>query len=286
MRRWRRWILPCALGSLSRWTGCLALLSALAMAAPLPLGGIALAHDPSAPMPGENIKGPFTIKGQVLDLDKKPVAGYPLALYPVLPGKGMDRDNSYYQIPDRDVHTTRTDAQGRFVMTNVIDYPQVKNRIYKLFRGDFETTWPFVPAWQSDIVNLNKATSTTIEVTLYMEPAATVRIILKDRNGRRYTGKKAVSIATGKGRRYVSVANFENGVATIRCSPGDPKMPGRIILLRWEDQTEAKKQAREHGQIIDGMALVTYGIIAQRNLALLPGQTVTAEFTVAPQDLE
>lgn len=259
---------------------------ALALAMLLLPGGAALAHDPNAPMPGENIKGPFTIKGQVLDPNGKPVEGYPVALYPVLPGKGMDRDNSYYKIPDRDDHSTRTDADGRFLMTNVVDYPQVKNRLYKLFRGDFETRWPFVPAWQSDIVSLNKATSTTIEVTVHMEPAAMVKLILKDRNGRRFTGTKAVSIATGKGRRYTSLARFEDGVAVVTCSPGDPKMPGRLILLRWENQAEAKQQAREHGQLIDGMALVTYGIIAQRNIALLPGQMITVEFTVDPKDLD
>lgn len=262
----------------------LVLLGATLLAAP------AGAHDPNEPMPGADIKGPFTVKGVVLDPDGRPIPNYPLRLYPVLPAKGIDRDNSYYQIPDRDEHYTKTDAAGRFVMTNVIDYPQVKHRLYKLFRGDFDVDLPLVPGYQTDIVNLNKATSTTIELTVRMEPAATLRIILKDRNGRRFTGTKAVSIATGKGRRYVSLAEFKNGVATMYVHPGDPQTPGRVILLRWEDPTEAKRQAREHGQLVEGQGqgrtLVTYGVIAQRNVALLPGQTITLEFVVEPKDLD
>ncbi|MGE5508645.1 MAG: hypothetical protein ACM3RP_09230 [Chitinophagales bacterium] len=256
-------------------------LSAVTMLALLLLAGAGSrgsAHDPSgAPLPV--IPGPFTIKGAVLDPQGKPVAGYPLKLLPVLPGKGVDTDNSYYKIPNRDEHDTVTDAAGRFTMTNVVDYEQVKTRAYKLQRGNHDRQYPFVHLYGTDIVALDRLTSNQVYVVIRTEPATTVKILLRDRQGRPYTGDLTISVATGHGRRVVRPISFERGVAVLSVAPGDVRTPGRLVLLPWKTSAEAREQSNKHGQVVEGQGrgLVTYGALAQASVTLLPGQSVTVE---------
>jgi hypothetical protein len=270
------------------WAGSAA---ALALAFGLALAGLAVAL---APQPVEahegglnglvaqevlGARGPYTIKGVVLDPHGRPLANYPLRILPVLPQKGVDRDNTYYEVPGRDEHRVVTDAEGRFVMTGVVDYPQVKHHTYRL-QGNWTHDFTLVDAYGSDVLSFVNVPKNTIELTIRTEPGATLRVVVKDRSGRPFTGTRAVSVATGHGRRLVITVDFENGVGRLLLPPGDVQTPGRVALLRWGDQREARRQAESHGHPTDFSAFVSYGMQGQRSVALLPGQTTTVEFTL------
>lgn len=259
----------------------LRLLFQLALAVSLTWPTVALAHDPGQPV-GPVLPGPFTVKGQVLDPKGRPLAGYPVKLLPVLPGKGVDVDNSFYRIPSRNEHGTVTDQGGRFTMTGVIAYPQVAGRVYKISRGHWDERFPYVHVAGSDIVSLNKLTTETCELTIHTEPATTLKLTVRDRSRRPYTGTLSVSVAAGKGRRITIPAEFAKGLAYLHVPSGDAQTPGRVVLLRWKNPDEARAQAREHNQPTEGQGrgLLTYGALGERSLALLPGQTVAVEFVL------
>ncbi|MGE5508643.1 MAG: hypothetical protein ACM3RP_09220 [Chitinophagales bacterium] len=241
----------------------------------------AAAHDPGQPV-GPVLPGPFTIRAQVLDPKGRPLAGYPVKLLPVLPGKGVDMDNSFYRIPNRDEHATVTDQNGRFTMTNVLDYAQVAGRVYKIARGKWDERFPYVHVAGTDIVALNKLTTETCELTIRTEPATTLKLSVRDRGGRPFTGSLSVSVAAGKGRRITIPAEFAAGLSYLHVPCGDAQSPGKVVLLKWDSPEEARRQAKAHGQPTEGQGrgLLTYGALGERSVALLPGQTIALEFVL------
>lgn len=228
------------------------------------------------PQPITGAKGPYTIRGIVLDPQGRPVAGYAVHLLPVLPQKGVDADNTFYRIPNRDDHRTVTDANGRFVMAGVVPDPQVEHHTYKI--APVTHNHPFVHRMGGDVLSFTQLPSNVVELTIKTEPAAHVRVTLKDQNGRPFTGSRAFSVVTGQNRNIATTVEFVNGVGDLYVHPGDAKNPGRLALLRWETAEQARVEEARQGRERSLGTMVVSGMLAQKRLVLLSSQTATVEF--------
>ncbi|MGE5507030.1 MAG: hypothetical protein ACM3RP_00870 [Chitinophagales bacterium] len=210
--------------------------------------------------------GPFTIRGQIKGLDGRPVgAGIPVTIYPMLPQPGMDLYNLHYKIPAYDNRLTYTDAQGRFELTNVVLYPQVAHKMYRLWAATdgyepYADQYPFVAACTK--LDLGKQLQNELWIDLEAEPAGALRIIATRRDGTPFSGTKAISIASGFFQETFT-AVFKDGVYVrpgVLASSKDVPW-SRVILFDDPDGSVPTKRALDAGKAIDMSRLIDDGPI-------------------------
>lgn len=227
----------------------------------------AFSHSAAAAPPGlpSFAKGPFTIKGRVLDLYGKPVAGFPLYLIPMNPTSGMDVENVYWRIPNRDIHPTHTGKNGEFVMTDVVDYPENYSHTYRIWAGDddwgpWTEKYPVLKACTR--VDLSKQLSNEIEVVLKGEPAAALKIVATTPDGKPFTGTRSVAVHSGR-HRFCYTAHFYNGVSMKAGIPlTDFDYPEtRIVVFNEVDSKFTKERRLANGKPIDMSAMFLDGPI-------------------------
>lgn len=260
----------------SRSTRTLFILAAALLLASL----AAIPSSATGPALPQLAQGPFTIRGQIRELDGKPVgAGVPVCLYPMLPQPGMDLYNLHYKIPDYQNHLVFTDAEGRFEMKGVIRPPQVQHGILRLWAAtdgyeEYADKYPFLAACTK--LDLANQLQNEISLTLDAEPAGALRIIATRRDGTSFTGTKAISISSGMFQETFT-AVFKNGVyvrpGVLVSSKDNPW--SRIILFDDPDGATTTQRALAAGKVIDMSRLIDDGPI------LLDVQTVIRlnEFT-------
>lgn len=243
------------------------------------LGWLALSALAGAPA---SASGPFTIRGLVLGVDGRPVAGYPVRLTPLLPEGGPDAYNLFYQIPQYEDRVTRTDETGRFVLSGVTDYPEVTHHLYRLWGGyapdPGRERYPYLRAEAR--VDLAAARSADLFVALRAQPAAALRVIARSPDGQPFTGTLSLSLASGDSALSYT-APFQAGVHFSPGLPtGSPREPGRVILLPEPTAEATQAKALALGQGIGSNRLLTAGAFFDRRVQFLPFQTVTLEVTV------
>ncbi|MGE5508327.1 MAG: hypothetical protein ACM3RP_07610, partial [Chitinophagales bacterium] len=224
---------------------------------------VATAAASAAPALPSFAKGPFTIRGKVLDLYGKPVVGFPLFLIPMNPTSGMDVENVYWKIPNRNIHPTHTDKNGEFVMTGVVDYPENYTHTYRIWAGDddwgeWTERYPALKACTR--VDLSKQLSNEIEVVLKGEPAAGLKLLATTPSGKPFTGTRSVAVHSGR-HRYVYTAHFYNGVSMKAGIPlTDFDYPEtRILVFNEIDSTFTKERRLQSGKPIDMSAMFLDG---------------------------
>lgn len=210
-------------------------------------------------------KGPFTIKGRVLDLNGRPVTGFPIFLIPMNPTSGMDVENVFWKIPNREIHPTTTDKNGYFTLTNVVDYPENYTHTYRIWAGDddwgpWAEKWAMVKACTR--VDLSKQLSNEIEVELRGEPAAALKIIATTPDGKPFNGTRSVAVHSGR-HRFVYTAHFHDGVAIKAGIPlTDFDYPEtRIVVLNEINSKYTKERRLGDGKPIDMSAMFLDGPI-------------------------
>lgn len=257
------------------------LIAALLLAVTMAPSPAALAHTDGGPVVEEvtGVRGPFTFEGIAYDPSGRPAVGCLVRLLPVRPGKGVDTDNTFYKIEGYNDHRTVTDSQGRFIMTGIQDYPEVKHHTYRIVvNADYRL--PFNQPFGAGVVSLAALTSERLFFEFRTEPAVTVKLVVKDKAGRPFTGTRAVSVTTGHNVNFVATVRFTNGTGHFYTTPGDVKSPGRVALLRWETARDARQEDLAQGHEPGLGNRLLYGIEAQRNALLIPGQPVTLEFVL------
>lgn len=210
-------------------------------------------------------KGPFTIKGKVLDLYGKPVVGFPVYLIPMNSTSGMDVENVFWRIPNRQIHPTVTDKNGEFTMTGVIDYPENYTHTYRIWVGDDD--WgPFAEKYFAlkacTRVDLSKQLSNEIGVVLKGEPAAGLKLLATTPDGKPFTGTRSVAVHSGR-HRFCYTAHFYNGVS-IKCGiplPDFDYPETRIIVFNEIDSKFTKERRLREGKPIDMSAMFLDGPI-------------------------
>ncbi|MGE5508642.1 MAG: hypothetical protein ACM3RP_09215 [Chitinophagales bacterium] len=235
------------------------------------------------PAPLQYHPGPFTIRGLVLSPEGAPVAGYPVKLLPTKPERGLDKENAFYRIPGRNIHYAVTGPDGRFEMTGVVDYPQVATHTYRIVRAGAEDQFPYDQEKASDTVHLDRCTDPNgvIRLTIRLYAISQVKIVLKGRDGRPFTGSRVVSLVTEGGRPRTLVAEFTDGVACLSPADNTVTARGKVVVLRYADALEAFREAEKHGDRPGPGKPLTYGALGQQELLFVPGRTVTMEL-VAP----
>lgn len=234
------------------------LLSALVPVAPVRAAGF-----PGLP---SFAKGPFTIRGRVLDLYGKPVGpGFPLYLIPMNPTSGMDVENVFWRIPNREIHPTVTDKNGEFVMTGVVDYPENYTHTYRVWAGDddwgpWTEKWPTLKACTR--IDLSKQLSNEIVVELRGEPAAGLKILATTPDGKPFSGTRSVAVHSGR-HRFCYTAHFYNGVSYKAGIPlPDFDYPEtRIVVFNELNSTITKERRLSEGKPIDMSAMFLDGPI-------------------------
>ncbi|MGE5509127.1 MAG: carboxypeptidase-like regulatory domain-containing protein [Chitinophagales bacterium] len=231
----------------------------------------------------------WTIKGRVTYPDGRPAVGVELKLVPWSP-QGLDMGNIVYKIPNYDWHLTTTDANGYYVMNNVIDYPENTAHRYTVWVTEKIKTY-------HGTVNFPlRRESFTPTVDVHLEEAAWVTVKLKDRAGKPFNGTRAVFIQTGTnlsdpstGYTKVSELTFVNGEAGVRIAIRDKNAPlGRIAILDFPSRTAAHQamQARAlkiSDTSLDGLKLMSHdarGKGLDRQFPLPPVSETTVEFTL------
>lgn len=228
--------------------------------------------------------GPYTIRGVVLGVDGKPVAGYPLIITPHLPNlNGMDFQNVFYKIVNRDDHLTYTDSTGQFVMTNVVDYPQVEHHGYRIWGGgdalaEKQAVHPFIRPYLT--IDLSTGQSNELYVVIKSEPASALRIVAKDPSGRPYTGSVSVSVVSGK-NAFNRTAFFKNGVHVSPGIPaGNPQEWGKVIILPEKTAKESQAKAVALGQQLGQGNIIRNDALLEKRVQFLPFQMVEVEVSV------
>lgn len=226
--------------------------------------------------------GSYTIHGVLLGFDGQPIAGYPMCITPLKPKTGIDPENAFYRIPDYDNHLTVTDGQGRFVMTNVQDYPQVKHHKYRIWGGnlanDARRRHPYVRATYT--VDLSTAASDELFIVIKSEPASALRVLARDVNGRPYTGTISLGLASGP-HSYNRTVEVENGEAFLSALPvGNAQQMGRVVILPDKSSEATFLRLGVSAEKSESMGLLTEGAILDRSVQFLPFTTVTVEVTL------
>lgn len=228
--------------------------------------------------------GPYTIHGVVRGVDGQPVAGYPLIITPHLPnGNGMDFQNVFYKIANREDHLTRTDQEGRFEMTNVIDYPEVTHHLYRIWGGGDalaaeQAVHPFIRPYST--IDFSEAKSNDVYVLIRSEPASALKITAKDPEGRPYTGSVSISVVSGK-NAFNRTAFFKNGVhISPGIPPGNPQEWGRVIILPEKTAKESQAKAVTLGQQLGQGNVIRNDALFEKSVQFLPFQWVQCEVTV------
>ncbi|MGE5508257.1 MAG: hypothetical protein ACM3RP_07250 [Chitinophagales bacterium] len=226
--------------------------------------------------------GPYTIRGLVLGVDGRPVSGYPVRLTPLLPEGGPDAYNLFYHIAQHDDHLTHTDERGRFTLTGVTGAPEVAHHLYALWSGyapdDGRDAHPYLRV--EGRLDLAALRGPEVFVVLRAEPAAALKLIARDAKGRPFTGTVSLSLASG-GRALNYTAHFQDGVhLSPGLPPGNPREPGRVLLLSEPAAEETQRKALALGQGIGSNRLLAAGAFVDRRVQFLPFQTVTLEVTV------
>jgi hypothetical protein len=140
---------------------------------------------------GQPGRGPFTIRGTVRDEAGNPVAGLRLLWLPALPGTAQpDLENLYYAVQGRADHEVRTDAQGRFLMTEVRDYFAVPSHQYLLWGADVLGRPAAMPYWRvtENRVSLDRTPPGELEYELTARPAGALRVRLAGPDGQPFEG--------------------------------------------------------------------------------------------------
>jgi hypothetical protein len=230
--------------------------------------------------------GPFTIRGQVKGLDGQPVgAGLPVTIYPMLPQPGMDLYNLHYQIPGYDNRLTFTDAQGRFELKNVVLYPQVAHKMYRLWAATdgyepYADQYPFVAACTK--LDLGKQLQNELWLDLEAEPAGALKLIATRRDGTPFSGTKAISIASGFFQETFT-AVFREGVYVrpgVLASSKDIPW-SRIILFDDPEGAVPTRRALAAGKAIDMSRLIDDGpILLDVQTAVRPNEFTTIRVTL------
>lgn len=227
--------------------------------------------------------GPYTIHGQVVDLNGRPLPYFPMRLNPALPTTGVDNDNVFYRIPGYNDHLTYTDENGEFTMTNVQDYPQNTCHTYRLEPGRmYETVWaekyPFIRPYLK--VNLADYPNTDrIEVLVKPEPAAALKVYVRDKDGQPYNGTLSVSIDTGS-HRMNHIARFRDGLYIFAGVPVLKNYPAKIALLAARTARETKEKRVREGKPIGMEEFITDDAFFIAPVQLMPFQWTTVECTV------
>jgi hypothetical protein len=211
-------------------------------------------------------KGPFTIRGKVLDLYGKAVGpGFPLSLIPMNATSGMDVENLIWRIPRRDVHATVTDKNGEFVMKNIVDYPEVYTHTYRVWAGDddwgpWSEKWPTLKACTR--IDLSKQLANEIEVELRGEPAAALKLVATTPDGKPFTGTRSVAVHSGR-HRFDYTAHFYRGISyKVGIPLPDFDYPEtRIVVFNELDSTVTKERRLAEGKPIDMSAMFLDGPI-------------------------
>lgn len=233
----------------------------------------------------------FTVQGRVTYPDGRPAAGLELRLYPWSP-EGLDRSNIYWKIPNFDPHFTTTDANGHYVMTNVIDYPENSSHWYSLY-----TTEKTSKVWHGTARFRFWEGKPVETVDVHLEEATWVTIKLKNRDGKPFNGPRLVWVQIGtdvtnptKGYTKFEELTFVNGEAGMRNVIRDKNSPvARIAVLDVPTRAEAHRVMESKGlklgtgSNMDGVKLAhkdAMGQALERTIQMPPVSEVTVEFTL------
>jgi hypothetical protein len=235
----------------------------------------------------------FTVRGKAVFDDGRPAAGIPILLQSVTP-QGHDTKNTYWKIPNFDSHAMVTRADGSFVMTNVIDYPENKDKTYVVAVANEK---PDVFYHGSARFRLRPETP-TLEIQLPVEDVTIVRLHLKDRNGRPFEGTRVVWINTGSGAATRDLANGYNQLKNVKFvgGVGIVKVPvrdkitymGRIAILGYPTAEALRKEMKTRGMqtgddrfdALQSTVRDARGQAMDRQVKLLPQQTQDFEFVL------
>lgn len=147
---------------------------------------------------GQPGRGPFTIQGEVVDANGRPVAGLTLKWLPVLPGRALpDWDNLFYSVKGRPEAKAVTDEGGRFELASVQDYFDVESHQYVVWGTDLLASPPKNAYWRvtGGEVSLVHTPPKTVSVQLTAEPAGAVRVRVLKRDGTPFEGNLPVAFA-------------------------------------------------------------------------------------------
>lgn len=233
----------------------------------------------------------FTVQGRITYPDGRPAAGLELRLYPWSP-EGLDRSNIYWRIPNFDPHFVTTDADGRYVMTGIIDYPENKSHWYSLY-----TTEKTAKVWHGTARFMLREERPVTVVDIQLEPATWVTVKLKDKDGKPFNGPRLIWVQVGtdisdpsKGYTKFEELTFVNGEAGMRVVIRDKNSPvARVAVLDVTTRDEARKAMQTKGLRLgtgsnaDGVKLAhrdARGRPLDRQLNLPPVSETTVEFTL------
>lgn len=230
-----------------------------------------------------------TIHGTVVYPDGSPASGIQLGLYP-WGGGALDLTNDYWKIPNYNFHPVTTDQKGEFVMTDVVDYPQNKDHRYILFVNG---PTKFYHATTHVILGRSE----DIQAKVELQKASVIRLTLKGRDGKPYTGKRAVYVQTGvlgqgvlKGVSYVIDIDFVNGVG--EWGPvvlkDTKEFRGRVAILDFPNREFARAAMRERGMAMgDNEGPLRWvmkdarGRALDRSLQFVPGGVTELAFSLS-----
>ncbi|MGE5508396.1 MAG: hypothetical protein ACM3RP_07955 [Chitinophagales bacterium] len=228
--------------------------------------------------------GPYTIRGVVLGVDGKPIAGWPLRLSPVRPNGDDDLGNVYYKIPNYDDHFTYTDSDGRFTMTGVMDLAQVETHKYRLWTGGSDTDairMRISPCIQvSTILDFTTATKSELYVILRAEARSAVRVTMKYADGTPFNGSVSVAILNGK-KLQNRTAVFKDGSWGAPAIPaGDGREMGRILILKEASSAETFTRLLAEGKEANAETVKEAGVLLDKRVQFLPLQVATVELVL------
>lgn len=229
--------------------------------------------------------GPYTIRGVVLGVDGKPIAGWPMRVSPVMPTANVtDWTNKFYKIPNYNDHMTTTDANGQFEMTNVIDYPEVKHHQFRVWSGGSDTEAkrlaisPYLQVEQT--IDFSTLESSDVYLVIKSVPCSALKLIVKDSQGRPYTGSLSVAVLGGT-HLQPRTAMVKDGVWLAPGIPaGTTQEMGRLIVLAEKTNDETKRRIFASGKDFSVSILKEEGVLLDRRVQLIPFQTAVAEVVV------
>lgn len=228
--------------------------------------------------------GPFTIRGVVLGVDGKPIAGWPLRVSPKRPNGDDDVMNVFYRVPNYNDHLTYTNAEGQFVMTDVIDYPQVTTRQYRIWSGGSDLDVIRMqrnPCIQvSTGVDFATATSNEIYLVIKAEARSALRVTMSFDDGTPFNGTVSVAIRNGK-LLQTRTAVFRDGYWGAPAIPlGTGVDNGRILILKVKSIQEATAKLLAEGKELTADSVTELGVLLDKRVQFLPLQVSSVELVL------
>jgi hypothetical protein len=192
--------------------------------------------------------------------------------------------NVFYRVPNYDDHLTYTDAEGKFTMTGVLDYPLVTTHQYRVWSGgpDLDVLkMKLNPCIQVSYgIDFTTATSSELYLVIRAEARSALKVTMRYDDGTPFNGTVSVAIKNGKSLQ-TRTAVFRDGFWGAPSIPlGNGQDNARILILKVKSVQEKTAELLKEGRELTADTVTELGVLLDKRLRFLPLQVSTVDLVL------